>query len=467
LVNDILEISRIETGRIKLDVESLDIAGLVEEVATSFEGQLVTKAMNLSLNLPSDLPHVLADKGRVMQILVNLLGNAWQYTPEGGNIIVRTRVTDNNFIQTDVEDTGIGIIEKDLPFVFDRFFRSERTEVQVVDGTGLGLSITKMFVEMLGGQIWVESQLDVGTTFSFTLPMDVSQAQAKLLNNGEAQQPNQVKMLLIDDNVAVTDLLKPHLEHAGYQVVVATEPEQALSLVSQAQPTLNLIILNLLLKNTNSFSLLEQLQQNKTSRGVPILISSLVVDQSGQDLSMEVIDYLSTSFEDAQVLERVRLAFTHATDNDQEISTPAGMESSKNGRYNILVVDDNQATVEWLKDVLDAGGYKVQRAFNSQQALDLAAGRNPDLILIDLKMPDVDGASVISQLYQIAAPKRVPIIVIVDQPVLPPEQIGLKMLGRESWSKINHSLAVDALIAEIVQLSSKPNTSQVKKTIRL
>lgn len=170
LVNDILEISRIETGRIKLFFEPLDVTEVVRDVVTSFEGQLVQKSMYLSLDLPDDLPKIYADKARLTQILVNLIGNAWQYTPEAGNITIHAKALDE-FVQIDVEDNGIGVVEEDLKYLFDRFFRSERTEVQVIDGTGLGLSITKSFVEMLGGRIWVKSKLDVGTTFSFTVPL--------------------------------------------------------------------------------------------------------------------------------------------------------------------------------------------------------------------------------------------------------------------------------------------------------
>ncbi len=176
LVNDILEISRIETGRIKLQLESLEVIQLIKEVAVSFEGQMVQKAMELSLNLPDRLPNVRADRARLIQILVNLIGNAWQYTPEGGKIRVRADTVDDKFVQIEVEDTGIGIPEEDIEHIFDRFFRSERHEVQLVDGTGLGLAITKSFVEMLGGEISVDSEVDVGTTFRITVPL-ASQCQ--------------------------------------------------------------------------------------------------------------------------------------------------------------------------------------------------------------------------------------------------------------------------------------------------
>lgn len=171
LVNDILEISRIETGRIKLQFESLDVIRLIQDVAVSFEGQIVKKAMDLSLNLPGHLPEVYADKTRLTQILMNLIGNAWQYTAEGGQIEVSARLVGDEFVQIDVSDNGIGIPEEDLAHIFERFFRSERHEVQLVDGTGLGLSITKSFVEMLGGKIWVKSRVNQGTTFSFTVPL--------------------------------------------------------------------------------------------------------------------------------------------------------------------------------------------------------------------------------------------------------------------------------------------------------
>lgn len=176
LVNEILEISRIETGRVKLKWESLDIIEIIHEVTVSFEGQLVQKTLELNLNLPENLPPVYTDRFRLMQILTNLIGNAWQYTPKGERINVYAELTaDQQFVQIEVKDTGIGIPEPDLPYVFDRFFRSERHEVQVVDGSGLGLSITKSFVEMLGGKIWVNSLVDIGTTFGFTIPIDSNQ----------------------------------------------------------------------------------------------------------------------------------------------------------------------------------------------------------------------------------------------------------------------------------------------------
>jgi GAF domain-containing protein/DNA-binding response OmpR family regulator/nitrogen-specific signal transduction histidine kinase len=441
LVNDILEISRIETDRVRLEFESLDIISIIKEVGVSFEGQLVQKPMNFSLDLPDSLPHVYADKSRVVQILVNLIGNAWRYTPEGGEITVRARVRDDKFVQIDVEDTGIGIVEKDLEYIFDRFFRSERTEVEMVDGTGLGLSITKSFVEMLSGEIWVKSELDVGSTFSFTLPLEAT-SEVTLVK--EAGPVEGAQVLLIDDDGAVINLLKPRLEEVGYEVMVTSKASEALGFARNSNQTLSLIMLDLLLKEIDSFELLAQLKKDQTTANIPVVTTAFFVDQNGKDLALEIVDYISTSFDESQVFETVRFALkkTEVWQVDSKVTPGRG------GRIDrVLIVNDNPDTAGWLKKALDNCGCHVQRAFNSQQALDMAAS-NPDLILADAKMPGLNGEIIISQFRRAPQTKDIPIIVVTDSP-LPKGSNAVKMLNRESQAPSGHSFSVDALVAEI------------------
>lgn len=170
MVNEFSDISRLETGALKLDAKPLHIDDLVSEVIVSLRPQIKAKEINLTVEVPPDLPEVWGDRTRIIQILTNLVTNAYKYTPEGGQIAIRTQWVDDS-VQVDIADTGIGIASQDQEKLFTRFFRADHPEVRRVAGTGLGLSITKSIVEMHGGRIWVESQLGEGSTFSFTLPL--------------------------------------------------------------------------------------------------------------------------------------------------------------------------------------------------------------------------------------------------------------------------------------------------------
>lgn len=170
MVNEFSEISRIETGALKLDVKRLHLDDLVSEVVVSLRPQIEAKKINLTVEVPPDLPQVWGDRTRIIQVLTNLVTNAYKYTPEGGQIAIMAQWLDDS-MQVDVTDTGIGIGPQDQERLFTHFFRADHPEVRRVAGTGLGLSIAKSIVEMHGGRIWVESQLGEGSTFSFTLPL--------------------------------------------------------------------------------------------------------------------------------------------------------------------------------------------------------------------------------------------------------------------------------------------------------
>jgi len=181
LVNDILDISRIDAERVKLNFQPLDLALAIEGVLPSFEYQIQEKNLSLTINTPADLPKAYADSDRINQILINLIGNSVKYTRPGDSITVQVHANESQ-VQIDVSDTGLGIAEEDQIHVFDRFFRAERDANSLVDGTGLGLPIARSFVEMMGGEIWLDSALGVGSTFSFTLPIYQSEVSVAETN---------------------------------------------------------------------------------------------------------------------------------------------------------------------------------------------------------------------------------------------------------------------------------------------
>ncbi|MFA5114758.1 MAG: ATP-binding protein [Candidatus Omnitrophota bacterium] len=170
LINDLLDLSKIESGKMKMSFAPLDPTVLIRRAATVIENQAEAKSIALNTELPSGLPKVKADETRFSQVMINLLDNAIKYTPEGGTVSIAAKVV-NDVLQVDVSDTGIGISEKDLPRIFERFYRVDKARSHELGGTGLGLSIVKHIVQAHGGQVWVRSELEQGSTFSFTIPL--------------------------------------------------------------------------------------------------------------------------------------------------------------------------------------------------------------------------------------------------------------------------------------------------------
>jgi signal transduction histidine kinase/CheY-like chemotaxis protein len=437
LVNDILEISRIETGRIKLTLTSLNTIKTLQEIALSFEAQMAEKEMNFSVNLPSYLPNIYSDKARLTQILVNLISNAWQYTPQGGHINIYAKVA-GDFVQIDVEDDGIGIVEQDLAYIFDRFFRSERTEVQVVDGTGLGLSITRAFVEMLGGKIWVKSRLDVGTTFSFTIPLDRSHEQGRF---EPLNLPVEPQILIISDDQPAIKMLTAELEKQNYKTVVLNNGQLALDFMRQAGHAVNLIFLDLALNDTNGFELIAHLQSDESTAAIPVILAPLFVDPTQRCLFAQVIDYIAVVLEEPEIVERIKSNF----DFIRAESGPQLPGARNRGR--ILLIENNWTTSDRLREILVKSGYQVQCAYNGRQALDMAVGGRPELILAGQHLPKIDGETILSQLRQTNGAKDIPVVIVTQQP-LEFAQGKLVALKRD---KLSHPLSGQTLISAIQQ----------------
>ena len=433
LVNDILDISRVETGRLRLTIEPLNLGEITTQVVAVFQEQYWEKGLGLEWKDPGDLPQVRGDAARVTQVLNNLLANAWQYTLSGGHVVVSVRALDS-FLQVDVVDTGIGIASDDIDRIFDRFYQANQPIVQEVGGTGLGLSIVKMFVEMLGGEIWVESELGVGSTFSFTLPLataEVPEVSPDLLTTElpmlVSRRP---KILVVEDDHDLALLLRRQLESEGYQVVLAGSGEDALWLAKEEQP--QLITLDMMLPDMDGFAVLEQLQDHPVTAPIPVVITS-VLDKAEQGYALGAVDYVVKPFSEEKLVEAVRRALS-----------PLGEGMT----YNVLVVDDDPDILSLMEKALSFHGYQVSTASGGREALAQVQESLPDLILLDLRMPDVDGYEVIRRLKGNDATHSIPIIVITASSV-DKEQDKVRVLGMGAAQYITKPLSIEMLIREI------------------
>ena len=433
LVNDILDISRIETGRMRLTIGALALGQIISQTVVSFQGQYREKGLNLIWEEPQELPDVRGDAARVAQVLSNLIANAWQYTAAGGTVTVSVEAVDG-FLQTDISDTGIGIASDDLSRIFDRFYRADHPLVQEAEGTGLGLSIVKMFVEMLGGEIWVESQPGQGTTFSFTLPLTTTELPEPVpdllsteLSAGIARRQ---KILVVEDDRDLALLLRRQLESEGYQVLLAGTGEDALWLAKEAQP--QLITLDIMLPDIDGFAVLEQLKSNPMTSAVPVVIVS-VLAESEKGFALGAVDYVVKPFVEQELLDIVHGALSY-------LGT---------GRpHKLVVADDDPEVLALMEQALTLHGYEVWTAADGQEALDRAQEIVPDLILLDVAMPLVDGYQVVRRLKKDEKTRPIPIVVTTENPT-DREREKVQVLGVDVAEYLTKPLSIEVLIREI------------------
>jgi PAS domain S-box-containing protein len=433
LVSDILDISRIETGRIRLTMEALDLADLVANVILAFREQYREKGITLVWEPPSQLLEVRGDRDRVTQVLNNLIANAWHYTLPGGCVTVSIE-QEEGFLQVDVADTGIGISEENVGRVFDRFYRVDDPVVEEAGGTGLGLSIVKQFVEMLGGQIWVESQEGVGSTFSFTLPFVTSDVPDVVADLGTPEPAavvsRRTKILVVEGDRDLALLLRRQLELEGYHVLLAGSGEDALWLAREEQP--QLITLDIMLPDLDGFAVLEQLKSHPSTGPIPVVIASVLTDPD-HGYALGAVDYVMKPFSEDELLESIQRALS-VRDSDQP--------------QRLLVVDDDADIRGFLEEALSYHGYHVWTAPGGREALEMLADTEIDLILLDLRMPGLDGYEVIRRLKANESTRSIPVIAITASP-LDKDRDRVRVLGIGASQYLTKPVSINALVQEI------------------
>ncbi len=440
LVNDLLDISRIEGGRIELDFEVMRLEGIVDQVVASLRGKIEEKGLSLSVNVPSDLPAVQADRDRVIQILTNLVSNAYQYTHPGGSIAVTAQRKDG-MVEVDVADTGIGIGAEDQIKVFDRFFRADDPDVQEFSGTGLGLAIVKSLVEMHHGRLWLESELGKGSTFSFTLPVVEQETTeepasapppmvADTSKNG-AQSPDgdlRRRVLVVEDDQHIAELISHHLKDGGYAVSTVGRAEDAVRAARRERP--DLITLDIYLPDTDGFELLQTLKSDEATADIPVVIVSVLPDKK-QGLRLGAVDYVVKPIDERLLLGTVGRVLS--------------------GKGLVLVVDDDRDTLGLLRQTLSSLGFQVRTTASGRRGLQLARQEKPDLILLDLKLPGgMDGYQVLTQLKQDEATAGIPVIVITGS-LTDEETKQQKVLALGANRFLTKPFEIGDLIAEIRQ----------------
>jgi signal transduction histidine kinase/CheY-like chemotaxis protein len=297
LINELLDISRIEAGRVELRRKALDLPALIQQVADTMRPQLQAKRQKLTLDLPPNLPPVSGDSDRVIQILTNLVSNAHKYTPVEGSLTIAAR-DEGDHVRVDIADTGIGLSKEDQAQLFSKFFRAQNRATQEVSGTGLGLAITRSLIQLHGGDVWVESAPGKGSTFSFTLPVTPSAIERE---TPAQAQPGKC-ILIVDDEPDIAKLIRRYLERAGYRTLLAHNGADALRLAQTEHP--DLITLDIVLPDTSGLTVLEWLKSDSQTQTIPVILLS-ILGGAEEDQLLGAVDYLTKPVNERVLLQHV------------------------------------------------------------------------------------------------------------------------------------------------------------------
>jgi CheY-like chemotaxis protein/anti-sigma regulatory factor (Ser/Thr protein kinase) len=409
LINDILDLSKIEAGKMELNFEEVDLKPIIKGVMSSAVGLVKDKPIELEQQVPDDLPNIWADATRIRQVLLNLISNSTKFTEDGK--ICLTASYDAEWVTIDITDTGVGIPEEKLESIFEEFTQVDGSTTRSVGGTGLGLPISRRFIEMHGGKIIVKSEVGVGSTFTVQVPTfaqrEPTSGRVEPQLQEESLTVERRLVLAVDDDPGVISLYRRYLESEGYQVVGATHSEEVLDKAAELQPFA--ITLDVLMPDKDGWQVLRELKACSQTQHIPIIICSIVSNE-GLGFSLGAADYLVKP-----IMEKELLAALSRLDRRQEEDVE------------VLVIDDQADDILLIRRMLEAQrNYRVIEADGGQTGIDMVHQCKPNLIILDLMMPEVDGFAVLEALKREPDTRDIPVIVITAKELTEAEQQQLK-----------------------------------------
>jgi signal transduction histidine kinase/DNA-binding response OmpR family regulator len=395
LINDVLDLSKIEAGKMDVLVEEFEVADLIAQVQSVIEPLMAKNANILEVIYAPGLGTMRSDQTKLRQNLLNLLSNAAKFTAGGRVMLAARRVPepDGDRLQFKVSDTGIGMTAEQLVLLFQAFSQAKSSTSRDYGGTGLGLAITKHFCRLLGGDVTVESTPEQGSMFTMNLPAvcpaagpDVA-ASAAHLTRAKALGT----ILIIDDEMPAHDLLERELAGAGYDILHAASGREGLKLAKQARP--DVITLDIIMPDLDGWSVLKELKADPELCDIPVVLVTIMRDRD-LGFALGAADYITKPVDREAVIRVV------------------GRHVPGDSRAQVLVVDDDPKTRDMLRRTLQKAGWSVAEAANGCEALESLERAKPALILLDLLMPGIDGFEVLERLQGDETWRDVPVIIV-------------------------------------------------------
>lgn len=414
LISDVLDISKIEAGKMDLYLETFDLSTMVRDVVITIDPLLEHNANALEVRCVDDLGTIHADLTKVRQSLFNLLSNACKFTHNGSITLEVRRESANEdaWVMFRVADSGIGMTPAQREKVFQPFTQADASTTRQFGGTGLGLAITRRFCLMMGGDITVESTVGQGSIFTIRLPATVVDPKLATVSQEEAASSNLVPLpdgapvvLVIDDDPTALDLLRRFLNKEGFRVVQTMDGREGLRLAKSLQPVV--ITLDVMLPGMDGWSVLTALKGDPSLADIPVIMLT-IVDDKNMGYALGAADY---------VLKPIRWSRMSAILQKYRCAHPP---------CPVLVVEDDAALRDVLKRMLTKEGWTVTEAINGRVALEHVAANQPDLILLDLMLPEMDGFAFLAALRQNDAWRSIPVVVLTGKDLTEQDYLHLQ-----------------------------------------
>lgn len=438
LISDILDLSKIEAGRMELAFEDLSVLNNFAEVVSALRPLAEKKSQTLSHSAePMLMAH--ADPTRFKQILMNLVGNAIKFTPAGGMIELAAQKIDNT-VHVKVRDNGPGIPEEEQKRIFDAFYRLRNSGASV-EGTGLGLAITDSLVKLQGGTLALESEAGQGSCFHFRLPLAVARKTDTTVPKTVLKARNSPRILVIEDDATTIHLIKSQLTSSGYEVVTCDQSESALEMAAEIQP--HAITLDLLMKSKSGWEILIQLKNDPRTTSIPVIVVT-IVDHPSMGATLGADDYLIKPVDKATLLAAVERSLDR-----RGVSRPTAP---------ILVVEDDARTRELLLALLTDRGFFVTSAADGAAARAQVATALPELVILDLMLPKINGFELLAELRANPRTAELPVFVLTNKELTKEERKYLETHAESSFQK--HQPWQEDLVRQIQRAVGKAQTAK-------
>ncbi|MBI1997734.1 MAG: response regulator [Deltaproteobacteria bacterium] len=408
LINDILDLSKIEAGKMDIHIESFAIAPLIEDVVQTIGTMAAKNGNEVVVNCAPDIGTMRADQTRIRQALLNLASNANKFTERGTVTIGAKRATEQGreWVTMAVTDTGIGLTPEQMGKLFHEFVQADAPTTRKYGGTGLGLAISKRFCQMMGGDITVASEPGRGSTFTIRLPGEVGVAQpAAALRDAAAPRPGAARptILVVDDDQTVREVMERYLAREGFSVVTASGGQEGLRMARELHPAA--ITLDVIMPDLDGWTVLAAIKGDPELADIPVILMT-IVDEKNRGYSLGATDYI------VKPVDRQRLSGVL-----RNICGAVGRQ--------VLLVDDDDMMRRGMRLTLEKDGWQVSEAENGRIALARLAETRPDVIVLDLMMPEMDGFEFLVEMRSRAEWRDIPVLVVTAKDLTAEERSRL------------------------------------------